>query len=63
MAESQITVTATERQCLIEILERALKEMRVEEHRTRAPTYREHLVEHEQCIERLLEKLGHTAPE
>ena len=61
MAELQITLTDTERRCLAEVLERALKETRVEEHRTRAPTYREHIAEHEQCLARILDKLGQPA--
>jgi hypothetical protein len=39
-------------------MERTLKEMRVEEHRTRAPTYREHVVQQEELIAGLLRKLG-----
>jgi hypothetical protein len=60
MAELQLTLTAAERKCLLEILERALKETRVEEHRTRAPAYREHVVQHEHCIAGMLEKLGQS---
>ena len=57
----QVAMTAAERECLVGILERALKETRVEEHRTRAPTYREHVQDHEQSIVSLLAKLGHAA--
>ena len=59
MGEQQLTVTAQERECLVSLLERALKETRVEEHRTRAPTYREHVVEQENAILSILSKLGH----
>jgi hypothetical protein len=58
MAELQLSVTPPERECLVGILERALKETRVEEHRTRAPTYREHVVDQEHLITSLLGKLG-----
>ena len=58
MAELQLTLTPAERECLVGILERTLKETRVEEHRTRAPTYREHVVEQEHMIASLLSKLG-----
>ena len=59
--ELQIAVTSAERDCLVAILERALKETRIEEHRTRAPTYREHVQDQEQSIVSLLAKLGQPA--
>ena len=58
MAESQLSLTASERECLIGLLERQLKETRIEEHRTRAPTYREQVVRQEELIVELLRKLG-----
>jgi hypothetical protein len=58
MGESQITVTVQERDYLVRLLEQSLKETRVEEHRTRAPTYREHIIEQENAIQSLLAKLG-----
>lgn len=58
MNEFDLTLSASERECLIEVLERALKETRVEEHRTRTPSYREHVVEREDIIKGLLSKLG-----
>jgi hypothetical protein len=58
MAELQLTLTTPERECLVSVMERTLKEMRVEEHRTRAPTYREHVVQQEELIAGLLRKLG-----
>jgi hypothetical protein len=58
MAELHLTVNDQERECLRDVLTRALKETRVEEHRTRGPNYREHLVEQERCIAGLLDKLG-----
>ena len=41
-------------------LETALKNHRIEEHRTRTPTYREQILQEEKLIEQLLIKLGHT---
>ena len=58
MSGLQFTLTDAERECLVDLLERALKETRVEEHRTRAPTYREHLTTREDLITSLLGKLG-----
>ncbi|HYV39896.1 MAG TPA: hypothetical protein VE988_29685 [Gemmataceae bacterium] len=61
MAESQLTLTAEECTFLTGLLETALKETRVEEHRTRAPGYREHIVKQENLINALLGKLGQAA--
>jgi hypothetical protein len=59
MSELQITLTAQERQFLVGLLETNLKDTRIEEHRTRTPAYREHVVQHEDLIVSLLKKLGH----
>jgi len=61
MVESQLTLTAEERDCLVGLLKKELKGTRVEEHRTRAPTYRERVVQQEQLIEGLLRKIGQPA--
>jgi hypothetical protein len=58
MAESSLTLADVERAYLVELLERTLKDARVEEHRTRAPTYREHVLQRENVIVGLLKKLG-----
>ena len=59
MADVQLAVTAQERDFLVDLLEQALKKTRVEEHRTRTPSYREDVVEpKEQAILSLLTKLG-----
>ena len=60
MAELQVTLTADERQYLLELLETTLKQARVEEHRTRAPTYREHVLKQEGLAQGLLSKLRGT---
>jgi hypothetical protein len=59
MAESTLMVTQEEAAYLVELLEKTLKETRVEEHRTRAPGYREHVIQRENVIIGLLKKLGH----
>lgn len=58
MAETQPTLTAEERQFLIGLLQTSLKETLVEEHRTRAPSYREHVLHNEELIRGILSKLG-----
>jgi hypothetical protein len=60
MTESQITLTAEERTFLVGLLETAQKETRVEEHRTRAPSYREHVLQQGDLIAALLGKLQDT---
>lgn len=63
MSEIELSLSGTERDCVIDVLESALKEMRVEEHRTRAPKYREHLLERENMIVEVLYKLKVAAPQ
>jgi hypothetical protein len=57
MAERQVTFTAEECQYLLDLLETALKGLRVEEHRTRKPSYREHVLHEEGLLQGLLNKL------
>jgi hypothetical protein len=61
MAESQLTLTAEEREFLLGLLETVLKDKRVEEHRTRTLTYRQYVVHEEDLIRSLLGKLGRQA--
>ena len=61
MTDCQLTLNDEERGYLVEILERALKEAQIEEHRTRTPSYREHVLHDEGLIAGLLAKLGHRA--
>jgi len=58
MAESQLALTAEERTFLVGLLETAQKETRIEEHRTRAPSYREHVTHNGDLIAALLGKLN-----
>jgi hypothetical protein len=59
MSEPQLTLTAEERTFLVGLLEVALKDTLVEEHRTRTPSYREHILHKEDLLVGLLTKLGH----
>jgi hypothetical protein len=58
MTESQLTLTTEEHAFLKGLLDEALKDTRVEEHRTRTPSYREHILHREDLITSLLTKLG-----
>ena len=59
MADLQLTLTAEEREYLLNLLEIMLKEKRIEEHRTRTPTYRKEVVlPEEDLIASLMSKLG-----
>jgi len=57
MTEFQLTLTPDEHEFLIEQFEEALKETRVEEHRTRKPTFREGVLHREELLIGLLDKL------
>jgi hypothetical protein len=57
MAELQLTLTSEERECLVRLLETALRDTRIEEHRTRTPSYREHVLHQEDLLIALLGKL------
>ena len=58
MADLQVTLTTEERDFLVRFLDTALKDARIEEHRTRTPSYREHVLHREDLIAALLAKLG-----
>ena len=55
--ELQLSLTAAERDSLVSLLETTLKEIRVEEHRTRTPSYRASVIEREKLLESVLNKL------
>ncbi len=61
MAELQLPLTAEEQEFLVGLLEIALKDTRIEEHRTRTPMYREHVLHQGRLIADLLAKLGKPA--
>jgi hypothetical protein len=58
MADLQLMLTTEERDYLAGLLQTVLKDTRVEEHRTRTPSYREHVLHQEDVIVGLLRKLG-----
>jgi hypothetical protein len=62
MAELQLAISTEERDYLVDLLETVLKETRVEEHRTRTPSYREHVLHREELILSLLNKLRQPSP-
>jgi hypothetical protein len=61
MADTQLTLTAEERQLLVELLDWVLKETLVEERRTSTLKYRELVHHREELISGLLRKLGQPA--
>lgn len=63
MTALDLPLTDEEREFLVDLLERSLKEARVEEHRTRTPSYREHVIHHERIMASLLSKLGNPSTE
>jgi len=58
MAERQLTLTEEEHKYLVDTLKELWKETRIEEHRTRKPSYRQVVVQNEEVINSLLTKLG-----
>jgi hypothetical protein len=61
MAELQLNLTTDEREYLLGVMDVALKEACVQEHRTRTPLYREHVLHQEELIRGLLDKLRKNA--
>ena len=58
MADVQLSLSADERKFLAELLSRVLKDMQVEEHRTKTLSFREIVLREENLIKTLLSKLG-----
>jgi hypothetical protein len=58
MPEFQLALTDEEHKYLADLLQTVLKDVRVEEHRTRTPLYRETVAHKEALILELLNKLG-----
>ncbi len=56
--EVKLSLTDGERSLLAALLQTALKDSQIEEHRTRTPSYREHILGREELINSLLGKLG-----
>jgi hypothetical protein len=61
MAEKLLTLTLDEEQYLVGLIEHTLKNAQVEEHRTRTPSFREHVLRQEDIMKALLKKLGRPA--
>ncbi len=61
MAESSLNLTDEERTFLVSLLEIALKDTQVEEHRTRTLSYRDHILHREHLLADLLHKLGRAS--
>ena len=57
MAEIQIELDSEEREYLLELLESVLKDTLVEEHRTRAPNYRQIVLRRENLLQSVLTKI------
>jgi hypothetical protein len=58
MADTQLTLSADEHTQLVDVLQEVLKETRIEEHRTRTPSFREVVRQKEDAIVSVLRKLG-----
>ncbi|MBI3410569.1 MAG: hypothetical protein HY040_19710 [Planctomycetes bacterium] len=58
MADVQLNLTTEERDCLTTLLDMALKDARIEEHRTKTPSFREHVIHREELLQAVLKKLG-----
>jgi hypothetical protein len=63
MSELSLTLSFEERQFLVGLLEVVMKDTKVEEHRTRILSYRDHILHREQLIASLLHKLGREQAE
>ena len=55
--DSQLLLSAEEREFLVDLLKEVVKDARVEEHRTRSPSYREHISRREDALSAVLQKL------
>ena len=58
MTETQLMLNAEEKDLLVKLLEREVSERLVEEHRTRTPAYREHILHDEAVLRGTLTKLS-----
>ena len=58
MTETQLLLNAEEKELLMKLLEREVSQRLVEEHRTRTPAYREHILHDETVLRGVLTKLN-----
>jgi hypothetical protein len=61
MTQHSVVLTEQEKGYLLDLLERALKETRVEAHHTHTPGYREQVLQEEDLVRALLAKLRSPA--
>jgi hypothetical protein len=61
MPDTQLALSTEEKTFLVDFLQAVLRDTRIEEHRTRTPSFREHIVQKEHMVEGLLTKLGQSA--
>lgn len=59
MSDVSLTLTPEERDYLVRLLQHTLKERQIEEHRTKTPLFREHVIHEEELLSSILAKLGH----
>jgi hypothetical protein len=57
-----LTLDEQERSELLQLLEVALQDLRVEVHRTHTPDYRERLLQREALLKRLIERFHQGSP-
>ncbi|MBX6316556.1 MAG: hypothetical protein IRY99_27125 [Isosphaeraceae bacterium] len=55
--ERSLTLTSDEQEILLDLLQQALGDTRVEVHHTHTPTYREKLIQHEATLRGLINRL------
>lgn len=60
MNELQLHLTTEECQFLTELLTTSLKDLHVEEHRTKTPSYREYVIQREDLAQAVLGKVQHV---
>jgi hypothetical protein len=60
MDTTYMALSKEERSLLLTVLESALKNTLIEEHRTRKPSYREAVIHQEELLDRMLGKLRPT---
>lgn len=58
MGEMQLSLTEDERGFLVDFLTHTLRDVEVEEHRTRNQSYRQRITHEKEMISRVLEKLA-----
>ena len=60
MNQFQLLLNAEEKEILVTLLEREISQRLIEEHRTRTPSFREHIQHDELVLQGVLAKLNET---